>query len=116
MNKIEELYGDNGLMVELIKSASFENHNLTGFTDRGKAIIKEIADYSRSRPMYKKEKEQREEYANCALSASEVYYDMLTKVTNAPFAIYRDMTVLLLMPVLDELVNGKEEAYAKQID
>ena len=111
MNKVDELYGDKGLMVEFIDSAVFDdNGNITTFSDRGKAIIKEIADYARSRPMDKKTKELREGYINQGVNASEVYYDMLIKVTNAPFGIYREMTVLLLMPILDELVNGKEDS------
>ena len=111
MVEIDELYGDKGLMVEFIDSAVFDDSgNLTGFADRGKAIIKEIADYARSRPMDEKTKELREESISRGLTASEVYCDMLVKVTDAPFAIYRDMTVMLLMPILDELVNGRKES------
>lgn len=108
MNNFDELYGDKGLMVELISSGTFDDNGNLAFTDRGKAIIKEIADYARSRPMDEKTKELREEYISRGLTASEVWCDMLMKVTDAPFAIYRDMTVMLLMPILDELVNGKE--------
>ena len=110
MTKVDELYGDNGLMVELIDNAVTEDGNLTGFTDRGKAIIREIADYSRSRLINKETKEQQEEYRNRGMTASEVYMDMIAKIANAPFGIYGEMAVILLMPILDELVNGKEDS------
>lgn len=107
MNKTDELYGDNGLMVEFIDNAVLDKDgNLTGFTDRGKAIIREIADYARSNPLYEKTKEEREQYCSHGPTADNVYVDMLLKVLNAPFTIYRDMTVLMLMPVLDQLING----------
>lgn len=106
MVNMDELYGENGLMVELIENQTSKDLFKAEFTERGKEIIKEISEYVRNKPIYAATDTEREKYKAEGRSASEVWLDILSKVCDAPFSVYRDMAILLLLPVLDDMVNG----------
>lgn len=78
------------------------------FTDRAKSLIKEMADYSRRTKLYEHHRDNdREFWEDVGEETPEkVYAHMLNRVNNAPLNIHMYSSIILLMPKLDELVNG----------
>ena len=106
MKNIDALYT---LVPELIEAVKRDGENLT-FTDRAKEIIKEISAYGRETGIWKSSTERREQFWKDSADATpeQVYGYMLDKIVNAPTRIHRDSSILLIMPRLDELLNGIE--------
>ena len=92
---------------ELIEAVKKDGNNLI-FTDRAKAIVKEIATYARETGIWESSTELRENFWKNSADATpeQVYGYMLDRI--APTRIHRDSSILLIMPRLDELLNGTE--------
>lgn len=107
MKAIEELYE---LVTELIESVQHGDDNTVTFTDRAKAIVKEIAEFSRETRIWEETKEEREWFWEDTKDGTpeQVYGYMLDRIVNAPTRFHRDSSVILVIPRLDELLNGEE--------
>lgn len=107
MTNINQIYD---LMPELIDDVKEDGGEFV-FSERAKAIVKEIADYARSTKLYARSKEQGDEFWKDGKqhTAREIYLFMLDRIVNAPTAIHRNSSVILHIPYLDEELNGKEE-------
>ena len=81
------------------------------FSEKAKGLIKEIAEYAKTTTLYKRTKERREEFWEMTKDATPalVYGYMLDRVANAPTRIHAESSIILLMPRLDEVLNGGTE-------
>ena len=73
------------------------------FSEKAKGLIKEIAEYAKTTMLYKRTKERREEFWK------ETQDTLLDRVANAPTRIHAESSIILLMPRLDEVLNGGTE-------
>lgn len=93
---IEEVHGDEGQF---------------NFSVKAKRIIEELSEYARKTELWRKNKQRREkfwkEYQDAG--AEQVYCYLLDRIAFAPTSLYRDGSILLLIPKLDELLNGAEQ-------
>ena len=99
-------------MSELFVEVTKENKGKEGkeeviFNKRAKEIVKEIAAYSRTTDIYKNLKEQREKFWEDAgnVTPALVYGYMLDRAVNAPTTLHMYYSVILIMPMLDEVLN-----------
>ena len=106
MNNLKQLCA---LIPELIKETTLGDDNII-FSDRAKAIIKEVVEYSKKTPIYKENSTRANEFWTSEnKTARNVYAHMLNKIVNAPTSLHRDASVILCIPILDEIVNGAEK-------
>lgn len=101
MKDIAELHP---LMLELLED------NIKGdpweVTDRGREIIDEISDYAEQLDIFQTNKDRGEIFEGA--TARQVYGYMLDRVVNAPTEIFRDMSVVLIMPFLREKLRREK--------
>ena len=82
------------LMVELLESnITIETMEITA---RGVEIINEISDYAEQTELFNANKDRGEMFAGS--TAQQVFGYMLDRVVNAPAILFRDTSVLLIMP------------------
>lgn len=107
MKNIEELYD---LVPQLIEAVHHRDDNTVVFTDKAKALVHEIADYARTTRIWEETKEEREWFWEDTKDGTPelVYGYMLDRIVNAPTRLMRDSSVILVIPRLDELLNGEE--------
>ena len=103
-------------VTELIEEVMKENDGKEGkenviFSQRAKALAKKIADFSRKTKIWQETERQREEFWRETKDATPalVYGYLLDRVVNAPTIFHSNSSIILLMPKLDELLNGTEE-------
>lgn len=113
MKEVEELRES---FTELLEEMHRENAGKVGheniiFPQRAKELIKEIAEFSRQTQIYQSVQDQREAFWNDTKEATPglIYGYMLDRVANAPTRIHANYSVILIMPRLDELLNGSTE-------
>lgn len=103
-------------IVELLEEVNRENGGKEGrgnvvFSQRAKELVKEVADFSRKTWIYQKMQDQREAFWNDTKDATPdlIYGYMLDRVANAPTMFHANSSVILIIPKLDELLNGTGE-------
>ena len=81
------------------------------FSEKAKGLVKEIAEYAKTTMLYKRTKERREEFWKDTQEATPalIYGYMLDRVANAPTRRHAESSIILLMPRLDEILNGGTE-------
>lgn len=96
------------LFSELIEQVKYGKDKKLFFNDKAKAIIKEIAEYARKTKIWEIVKEQREQFWEYSKDSTpeQVYAYMLDRIVNAPTSFHRDSSVILIIPRLDEILNG----------
>lgn len=104
------------LMISLIKEVG----GSCTFSDKSKAIIHDIAEYSRQRELYRRFTDNMsafmEEWQNEKdVTAKDVYLHMLDKIVNAPTILHRNTSIILLMPIIDDLLNKNERSMACEV-
>ena len=132
-NKISNSIEMNAAVVELLEDVMKENDGKEGKENdnktskqeklkekiktmeedwKAKTLVKEIADFSRNTRIYRKAEARREEFRNETKDATPalIYGYLLDRVVNAPTMLHASSSVILLIPRLDELLNGTEEA------
>ena len=102
MKQINEL---NDLMIELIENTDVENQV---FSKRAREIIDEISDYAEQCTIYKENKEKGEKSLVDA-TAWQTYVYLLDRIVNAPFTLFRNSSVILLMPILRQKLREEGE-------
>ena len=104
MKSIDEL---PDLMVRIIEESEELKDGDVRFSDEAKKLIHEVAEYSRNTAIYKDSSDRSDEFwKNNEKTVKNVWIHMLDRVVNAPTTIHRDSSVILMMPVLDELLAG----------
>ena len=80
------------------------------FSQKAKRLVKIIADFSRNTKMYRETEARIENFRNKTKDATPtlMYVYILDRVANAPTMFHANFNVILLMPRLDELLNGNE--------
>lgn len=106
MKDITEIWD---LMISLIEDVGVDY----SFTDKSKAIIHDIAEYSRQRELYKRFTNNMNAFmeewrAEETVTAKDVYLHMLSKIANAPTMLHRNMSIILLMPIIDDMLTGSK--------
>lgn len=103
-------------VTELIEEVMKENNGKEGkenviFTQKAKALVKKIADFSKKTKIWQETETQREKFWRETKDATPalVYGYLLDRVVNAPTIFHSNSSIILLMPKLDELLNGTEE-------
>lgn len=104
-------------VTELIEEVMKENDGKEGkenviFSQRAKALVKKIADFSRKTKIWQETEMQREEFWRETKDATPAlaYGYLLDRVVNAPTIFHSNSSIVLLIPKLDELLNGTEES------
>lgn len=84
------------------------NVNSLFFSDRAKEIIKEMAEYARETKLFKDNKDNYEQFLvdSKNATATAMYNYMLDRILKAPDNIHLKSNIILIMPRLDEIVNG----------
>lgn len=98
----------NDLMISLIEDIGGDGT----FTDKSKSIIHDVAEYSRQTELYKRFKDAGNSFmeewrAEKDVSAEDVYLHMLNKIANAPTVLHRNMSIILFIPIIDDMLSGK---------
>lgn len=103
-------------VTELVEEVMKENNGKEGkenviFTQKAKALVKKNADFSKKTKIWQETEAQREEFWRDTKDATPalVYGYLLNRVVNAPTIFHLNSSIILLMPKLDELLNGTEE-------
>lgn len=116
-NRISNSIEMNAAVVELLEDVMKENDGKEGkenviFSQKAKTLVKEIADFSRHTRIYREAEARREEFRNETKDATPalIYGYLLDRVVNAPTMLHASGSVILLIPRLDELLNGTEES------
>ena len=93
MELIEEVHGEEGQF---------------NFSEKAKKSIKEISEYAKETNIWKKNKENADQFWSEIkdVAAEQVYCYLLDRIAFAPTKILRDGSILLLVPKLDEMLNG----------
>lgn len=99
------------LMLELLNQIGEEAP--PKFTRRAVEIIDEIADYAETTALFQDAKQRGEETFTKGTKAAQLYYYMLDRVANAPLALFRDASVILMMPFLRKAVH---EEYGQGVE
>lgn len=69
-------------------------------------LIHEISEKCKGIQIVEQTREQAEEYAK-DLSAEEVYYDMLSKIVDAPTTLHMKCSVRMLVPIIDRKLKER---------
>ena len=115
LEQIKEISEDIYIMEkeqDIAENTSKEGKENVIFSQKAKTLVKEIADFSRNTRIYRKAEARREEFRNETKDATPalIYGYLLDRVVNAPTMLHASSSVILLIPRLDELLNGTEEA------
>jgi len=76
--------------------------------DGAAPLIHEIAEKIKELPELKVEGTQKDEYIEADCPPEVIYFDMLQKISNAPFRFLMIATVKLLIPIIDEKLQRRE--------
>ena len=103
MKNINEL---SNLMIALIEDVG---HDIS-FSDKSKVIIHDIAEYARQLELYKHYSYDSDSFmeewrAEETVTAKAVYLHMLYKIVNAPTVLHRNMSIILFMPIIDDMLT-----------
>lgn len=99
-------------VAELFNSIKYTDNGGHIFNDETKLTIKALAVKMRTsalyRRMYKKRREsiQRKWYS---FTPEKVYKTMLERVLSAPLSVLAESAVTLILPILDDRLDGREE-------
>lgn len=104
MKDISEI---NDLMISLIEDVGDD----CSFTDKAKAIIHDIAEYARPMEIYKyfcvdRDSFMEEWRAEEKVTVKDVYLHMLHLIANAPTLLHRNMSIILFIPIIDDMLTG----------
>lgn len=97
----------NKLMLELLENNTDWRDGQVIFTDRGREIIDEISDYAEQTRIFQEHKERGEIFDG--YTAQQVFCYMLDRVVNAPTAIHRQTSVLLIMPFVRKKLQEEQK-------
>lgn len=93
------------LMEKLLEEPVVNNDEIV-FTSRAVELIHEISEKCKGIQIVEQTREQAEEYAK-DLSAEEVYYDMLSKIVDAPTTLHMKCSVRMLVPIIDRKLKER---------
>lgn len=105
MKDISEL---DEIMIELLECVSFEPLKIT---EMGKKLIEEVGDYAERTDSYRKNIGRADEIE--PLSAQQALEYLLDRISSAPTALHRNVSIILLMPVVRKKL--KEEGYLERV-
>lgn len=97
-------------VAELFNSIKYTDNGEHIFNDETKLTIKTLAEKMRAsalyRRMYRKRREsiQQEWYS---FTPEKVYRTMLERVVAAPISVLAESTVTLILPILDDRLDGR---------
>ena len=77
--------------------------------DGAAPLIHEIAEMIKELPELKVEGALKDEYIEANCPPDVIYFDMLQKISNAPFRFLMIATVKLLIPIIDEKLQRREK-------
>lgn len=103
MKSITEI---SDLMISLIEDIGDD----CSFSDKSKTIIHDIAEYARQMELYKHFSRDRDSFmeewrAEETVTAKDVYMHMLYKIANAPTTLHRNMSIILFIPIIDDMLT-----------
>lgn len=102
--KMYELFELTGKNVEDNKESP-SKHALDGAAP----LIHEITEMIKELPELKIEGARKQEYLEADCPPELIYFDMLQKIADAPFRFLVVATVKLLIPIIDEKLQQREE-------
>ncbi len=104
MKNIDEL---PDLMIKIIEGAKELSNGEIEFTEEAVDVVREIAEYARKTRIYQDSLEMADGFWDeHEKTVRAVWLHMLDRVVHAPTSLHRDGSVLILMPVLDDLMQG----------
>ncbi len=102
-------------MVELINITDSDRDTIdqSAFNDRAKEIVSEISQFAEGRNLYQENKERSEGFFPEGTTVSQIFCYILDRIVNAPTSVYRDASVLLLMPALKKALDNADGIYTR---
>lgn len=100
MNELFELTDKN--------IAEYEESSSEHVLDGAAPLIHEISEMIKELPELKVEGAHKQEYIEADDSPELIYLDMCLKIANAPFRFLMIATVKLLIPIIDEKLQRRE--------
>lgn len=93
-------------IIKILKLVQTKEDGTVEFSEESRKLIHEVAEECRKLPIYQKNKEKENTYKD-GMTAKQVYMDMCFKIVNAPTQIRMMMTPKLMLPVIDDLLQGE---------
>lgn len=100
MNEIDDK------VAALLNLPLLNNDGAIQFTDTHKKIIHEISKMCSDIPLIQDTKKQVEKYAE-GFTAEEIYFDMITKIAEAPTKIHMRLSARMLIPIIDKKLRNE---------
>lgn len=98
-------------LVTHVKMTPFKDDNGSDRSAEEREAIRKAAAAFRSEELYKRAYKKWSKDGNkfYTKSPKEVHYDMVMKLATAPNDILRQSTIMLMIPILDDRLDGKTE-------
>ena len=97
----------NNLMLELLENKTDWQDANAVFTERGREIINEIADFAEQTDIYQRNKEKGEMFDGS--TAQQVFRYMIHRIVNASTTIHRNSSIILIMPFVRQKLREEEK-------
>ena len=96
----------NEKILEVLETCMVKTGESVEFSDKARELIHETAKECRKTRIYQKNIDKRKAYEE-GLTAAEVYLDMCDKIINAPTTLHMQAVPIILIPVIDDKLQGK---------
>lgn len=88
------------------------------FSEKAKDFIRQISELAKTTEIYKNSENERNDFitaskADGCLNSKDLYINLCQKVLDAPTDIHLIASVILLVPIIDDLLKEKSEEVAE---
>ena len=94
------------MIEDLLNEPVVNDDNTITFTSKFTQLVHDVAESCSTISIVKRTQERAEEYAK-DLTAEEVYFDMLTKIVEAPTALHMRCCARMLIPILSQKLKER---------
>ena len=92
-------------VLEMMDFVTITDEDCVIFSEKSKKMIHEIAADCRKKELFRRYESRGESYGK-GMTAEELYTDMLIKIAKAPTNVHMFGSVILLLPLVDNKLNG----------
>ena len=86
------------------------------FSDKARAMAKELAEYARNTQLYKQGEDMRKEFLNSfEVTPETVYIHMCDRIVKSPTEIHMISSAILMLPILDESLDAESAGRKEQV-
>ena len=96
----------NERIIKILEAGEVKKGEAVRFSDEARELIHETAKECRKTKIYQENIDKQKSYEE-GLTAAEVYLDMCNKIINAPTILHMQLVPIMLIPVIDDKLQGK---------